>query len=189
MQVEIVQQGDKATLAIECTAAGKQALLTNSLSPRERQLLFLLDQDSGLSIQAVGNLLQKVNINDLAGKGWITYQLLSTTQLGQSTAVVNQHINVKFVNSVDKKPDGKAIKSFLSTYGALDDEAVPPPKATRTTTSVDKVPSLTPPAHPPAHSTSKVAAASMDMPTILDDEPLPEDLEAIMIAQTLLDDY
>lgn len=121
MQIAIFQQDKQATLSIECTAAGREALLSNQLAPRERQLLLLLDRNTDLSMQAVSHLLQKIDINELANKGWITYQLSTQTQLGNSTAVINQHINVKFVNSVDKKTLNHRLQSFSKTYGTTPD--------------------------------------------------------------------
>lgn len=77
MQIHIVQRDTRAKLSIINTNKGREALKCDEPTPRERQLLLLLDkEDSELSKQAVELLLTKVDLNKIARKGWVEYHVL-----------------------------------------------------------------------------------------------------------------
>lgn len=77
MKLKLTQDDNTVHLALERTPLGKQALDTKQPSARERQLLLLLEKDSTIGAQAVSKLLEKVNLADLAEKGWVVYNVLA----------------------------------------------------------------------------------------------------------------
>ena len=53
------------SIVIGCTPAGKQALKAGNLTPRQRQFMLLLDEQSQLCEQAIAQLLPKLDLEAL----------------------------------------------------------------------------------------------------------------------------
>lgn len=109
MQIQVLQQDKPVSLSIISTQKGRQALNTDELTPRERQLLLLLDKDnSELSRQAVSSLLTKIDLNKLAKKGWVEYFVFDSK-------VPDVLVNAKHEEPLVQQT-AKNIKHFLDEY-------------------------------------------------------------------------
>lgn len=101
MKLKIKQDDDIISLALERTPLGKEALNTKQPSARERQLLLLLDKDSTIGAQAVSKLLEKVNLFDLADKGWVVYRVLSGELRMPSSELIHDHTTERAPTAAD----------------------------------------------------------------------------------------
>lgn len=109
MQIQVLQQDRPVALSIISTQKGRQALTSDELTPRERQLLLLLDKDnSALSRQAVATLLTKIDLNKLAKKGWVEYFVFDSKM---PDVLVHQQ-----TDSINAQQKAKKLKNFLDEY-------------------------------------------------------------------------
>lgn len=149
--------------SIKPTDLGRQALHSNEMTLRERQLLLLLDKSDTLSLQAVENLLKKVDITKFFTHGWVKH--VSESDDAMPTTIVKA-----------SKADSK-IQSFLSTYTA------------QLGLSTDTAQSIAPYAQ--VHDVSNDIASASLQPAIaqaqaIEAQPYAGEFEDIMIAQAML---
>ncbi|ELA09063.1 hypothetical protein MOMA_01600 [Moraxella macacae 0408225] len=114
MKIQVLQYDDKAELSIISTNKGRLALKSNEPTPRERQLLLLLDkEDSELSKQAVSLLLAKVDLNKIAHKGWIEYHMIDNHTIQSNH---EPEITPGFNPKTNQQAEPKKVKNFLDIY-------------------------------------------------------------------------
>lgn len=148
---------------IKPTTLGRQALHSNEMTLRERQFLLLLDKSDAISLQALENLLKKVDIIKFFTHGWVKNIANSEDTAPATIAKAN-------------KTDSK-IQSFLSTYTAQ--SSVP----------VDKIKPFIP--CTPVHDvSSEIASVTLQPPLVrahmMDSAIHADEFEDIMIAQAML---
>lgn len=119
MKIQVLQQNRPVELTIISTQKGRTALTTDEPTPRERQLLLLLDKDnSELSRQGVSILLAKLDLNKLSKKGWVEYFVFDSPDVGMQAGD-----DVEKVEKVTKKSKKNTnIQNFLNEYSHKDDE-------------------------------------------------------------------
>lgn len=112
MQIQVLQQDKPVLLNIISTQKGRLALTTDEPTPRERQLLLLLDkEDSELGRQAVSLLLAKLDLNKITKKGWVEYFVFDS-----------QLPDVLIHAREPTHNQNKNIKNFLNEYCHHDDK-------------------------------------------------------------------
>lgn len=178
---------------ITCTAEGKQALKTNKLTPRQRQFILLVAEDTRLAEQAVSNLLPKLDVRALLENGWIYcddphvpifQQPLAMSVFASPDAMTDQlpvkTANQAFTNqSANKKYNANGLQSFLNTYSH---EQLASPSARASTVDL-----------PPAMALNQqitikpTLEAQLKLPAMHQLEP-GQALEDIMIVQSLLNE-
>lgn len=119
MKIQVLQQNRPVELTIISTQKGRTALTTDEPTPRERQLLLLLDKDnSELSRQGVSILLAKLDLNKLSKKGWVEYFVFDSPDVGMQAGG-----DVEKVEKITKKSKKNTnIQNFLNEYSHKDDE-------------------------------------------------------------------
>lgn len=120
MKIQVLQQNRPVELTIISTQKGRTALTTDEPTPRERQLLLLLDKDnSELSRQGVSILLAKLDLNKLSKKGWVEYFVFDSPDVGMQAGD-----DVEKVEKVTKKSKKNTnIQNFLNEYSHKDDDS------------------------------------------------------------------
>lgn len=120
MKIQVLQQDRPVELTIISTQKGRTALTTDEPTPRERQLLLLLDKDnSELSRQGVSILLAKLDLNKLSKKGWVEYFVFDSPDVGMQAGD-----DVEKVEKVTKKSKKNTnIQNFLNEYSHKDDDS------------------------------------------------------------------
>lgn len=120
MKIQVLQQDRPVELTIISTQKGRTALTTDEPTPRERQLLLLLDKgNSELSRQGVSILLAKLDLNKLSKKGWVEYFVFDSPDVGMQAGD-----DVEKVEKVTKKSKKNTnIQNFLNEYSHKDDDS------------------------------------------------------------------
>lgn len=120
MKIQVLQQDRPVELTIISTQKGRTALTTDEPTPRERQLLLLLDKDnSELSRQGVSILLAKLDLNKLSKKGWVEYFVFDSPDVGMQAGD-----DVEKVEKVTKKSKKNTnIQNFLNEYSHKYDDS------------------------------------------------------------------
>lgn len=120
MKIQVLQQNRPVELTIISTQKGRTALTTDEPTPRERQLLLLLDKgNSELSRQGVSILLAKLDLNKLSKKGWVEYFVFDSPDVGMQAGD-----DVEKVEKVTKKSKKNTnIQNFLNEYSHKDDDS------------------------------------------------------------------
>ncbi len=130
MEIKTIYNGAQVLLNLEHTASSKTALLSANLTPRERQLLLLLDKGDEISVLAVSQLIGKLDIEKLVDQEIlsITFQLLKDTVDGSKVAFAlpNNQMDNTSAPIINDKPKvlGKPsrLQSFLSAYKTAEAE-------------------------------------------------------------------
>ncbi|MFW2178247.1 MULTISPECIES: hypothetical protein [unclassified Moraxella] len=179
MHITVLYQNQVVSLAIVCTALGREALNQHLLTPRERQLLLLLDKNSNTSEQVVAHLLQKINIPKLSEQGLIKYQIDASTDKMVNqfphSSLVQLNFNTPSYQKYDKT-ENKDLKNFLATYSHLhDDEIINVIEVNESPTVKEQI------NHSESTPTIEFNAPPIKMP-----QAVPTHFEDIMIVQTLL---
>ena len=198
----------ETTVILACTAEGKQALKTDKLTPRQRQFILLVEENTHLGEQAVSNLLPKLDVQALIEKGWIQCdapqvqlfkqpiaiaELVNTVAenaAGEKRVLVETDSSVMTKKSFDKKQGVKGLQSFLSTYASDSMDALALPKSVHVakadlSTLQQADPISSPVMKQTIHNQSIIP--QLTIPAAL--KPTTgQETEDIMILQSLLDD-
>lgn len=186
MQIQVLQQNKPVVLNVISTQKGRLALTTDEPTPRERQLLLLLDkEDSDLSRQAISLLLAKLDLNKITKKGWVEYFVfdsqLPDVLIHAREPTHNQHKN---------------LKNFLNEYSHHDESLTKPIPHVKAETQHNAVPK-----HEPKKNYENISVISLVQDTVpintlemfstfvRDTEDIAnEDLDDLTIIQTLLNE-
>ena len=132
MEIRTTYQGAPVVLTIEHTESSKTALLSASLTPRERQLLLLLDKGDELSSLAVSQLIAKLNIEKLANQGFLSLNFQSLKGNSDPLTANSPAYDGMIANTTDKKTvvatttkslvKNSKLQSFLSAYKEVEAE-------------------------------------------------------------------
>lgn len=135
------------SIVIGCTPAGKQALKAGNLTPRQRQFMLLLDEQSQLCEQAIAQLLPKLDLEALVAKGLIT-TVPSLSELGHpalSAALPPIVPPDKPAIPSTTKPHLKNLVNFLDAYAGAKPPVLSANPAPTRTRHVPKIPAVMPP--------------------------------------------
>ncbi|WP_019519334.1 hypothetical protein [Faucicola boevrei] len=192
MQIHIVQRDTRAKLSIINTNKGREALKCDEPTPRERQLLLLLDkEDSELSKQAVELLLTKVDLNKIARKGWVEYHVLDDHAVTVNPS--DKHdFELNFSHEINQSDDPKVrqkkIKSFLTAYSS-DEPPVVTPLTGDLKSHLEAKQTEDTPYHTNVQidqSLDKQIMINQNVAPISLPEPVADNFDDLMIIQTLL---
>lgn len=117
MQIITQYKQVEAMLTLRPTDQTKTALNSATLSPRERQLLLLLDKEDALSTLAVSKLLGKVDIEKLAEQGYLHFESRAIAE--QTANLAENAIEIsKGKDPIKPLLKNSKLASFLTAYKA-----------------------------------------------------------------------
>lgn len=187
MQIQVLQQDKPVSLSIISTQKGRLALTTDEPTPRERQLLLLLDKDnSELSRQAVSLLLTKLDLNKIAKKGWVEYFVFDNQDSfgleinNHNIAIDKSNKNIKnFLNSYLKSEGEKLDENNISVKKSLTSQKQPADKLQEKINFTDKHITNN-------QQTQSIVVSNIDSDTSMKHAVVNDDFDDVMIIQNLL---